>query len=147
MNNSRVLLIIELGGDAQVWAYGLGKRGIAAVTAVAEDAFANPSLLDQCTLVVIDIDTSHDELVSFCHYLRMMFSGSILVFTYEHDERFHLQLYRAGVAECIAKPIGTSLALAKIMSWLRVDPPDNDPRQRGNPHPDNTPTNDRQYII
>ncbi len=147
MNNSGVLLIIEFGGDAQVWAYGLGKRGITAVTAVAEDALANASLFDNCDLVVIDIDTSHDELISFCHYLRMMFGGSILVFTYERDERFHLQLYRAGVAECIAKPIGTALALAKIMSWLRVDPPRNGSRQRGSPLPGNTSTNDRQYII
>jgi DNA-binding response OmpR family regulator len=146
MNNSRVLLIIEIGGDAQVWAYGLNKRGVDAVTATAEDALADSSLLDYCTLVVVDIDTSQDDLISFCHYLRMMFGGSILVFTYEHDERFHLQLYRAGVAECIAKPIGTALALAKIMSWLRMEPPAKDSGQWNSHHP-RSRTDDRQYIV
>jgi DNA-binding response OmpR family regulator len=121
MINPQVLLISELGSDAQVWAYGLRKRGISAATVNLEDTRTNLFQLDLCDLVAVDIGLGQEELFLFCRHLRPVVRGSILVFTYEHDERFLLQLYRAGADECVAKPIGTALALAKVMSWLRMD--------------------------
>ena len=41
-----------------------------------------------------------------------------MLFTYEYDERFHLEAYRAGIDESISKPIGSTLAVAKVFAWL-----------------------------
>ena len=43
----------------------------------------------------------------------------LLLFTYEADERFHIEAYRLGVEECVGKPIGIPLFVAKTRAWLR----------------------------
>lgn len=121
MNNNRVLFINQFGGDAQAWAYGLGRRGIFTATASLCDIHNDNLVLDDCAMIVVEMDDTREKMVSFCRYLRTIYDGPILLFTYESDERFQLDVYHAGVDGCVIKPIGIPLALAKLMSWLRVD--------------------------
>lgn len=129
--NTQVLFVGQPGGDTQAWAYGLGKRGIYSVTATVEDVYDESSVVQNCGLIVVDIDARHEEIISVCAYLRTRFEGPILLFTYEHDERFQLNVYQAGIDECIIKPIGIQLALAKIMSRLQVAIPEGEPSTLG----------------
>lgn len=123
MQNTQVLFVSRPGGDTVVWAYGLGKRGIYSCTATVEDVYDDTSVVQNCGLIAVDIDASQDRIISVCQFLRTLFNGPILLFSYEQDERFQLNAYQAGVDECIIKPIGIQLALAKIMSRLRIETP------------------------
>lgn len=134
MNNNRVLFISQLGGDAQAWAYGLGRRGIYTATATLSDVHNNNLALDDCALIVVELDDTLEKMISLCRYLRTIFDGPILLFTYEGDERFQLDVYHVGIDGCIIKPIGIPLALAKLMSWLRADYLSNDTHSFGQPY-------------
>jgi DNA-binding response OmpR family regulator len=43
----------------------------------------------------------------------------ILLLTSLHDEKFLLETYKAGVDECILKPVSPALFHAKVKAWLR----------------------------
>ena len=58
------------------------------------------------------------EISTPLRHIRANSVQPLLFFTYETDERFHLNAYELGVEECIAKPIGIPLFLAKVHAWL-----------------------------
>jgi DNA-binding response OmpR family regulator len=73
--------------------------------------------LNRYTLILVDTDKT--DGVVLCRQLRAEYCNPLLLMTYERDERYHLTVYGAGVDECITKPIGNPLFLAKVDVWLR----------------------------
>lgn len=73
-------------------------------------------------LAVVDINDSDEVGAEICRSLRDASDTPVLVLTYDRDERTQLMLYKSGADECIVKPIGMPLLLAKVRAWLqRVD--------------------------
>jgi len=70
-------------------------------------------------LVLFDVNLALDRLLELVRNLRAETSIPILMFTGVQAEDFWVQAYQAGVDECVVKPIGSSLFLAKIRVWLR----------------------------
>ena len=69
-------------------------------------------------LIVLDIDGEHLAL-QIITALREESVLPVLLLTVLRDEKFVLEAYRAGVDECIFKPIPPVLFHAKIRAWLR----------------------------
>ncbi len=69
---------------------------------------------------LVIVDTDRTDGVVLCRQLRSDYHNPLLFLTYERDERYHLLVYEAGVDDCIQKPIGNSLFLAKVDVWLRT---------------------------
>ncbi len=70
-------------------------------------------------IMLVDHYQDPQSALEICEKLRMLTQYPILLFTYETDERYHIEAYRLGVEECVRKPIGIPLFVAKARSWLR----------------------------
>jgi DNA-binding response OmpR family regulator len=118
VNVTKVLIINDEQEHAEIIAHGLERRGIE-VDMTDLDRRAVQLCTDYTyNLVMIDMNDQFSEILALCQRIRAAFDGPLLVLTYESDERLHLQLYRAGINESIAKPIGIPLLLAKVRAWL-----------------------------
>jgi two-component system OmpR family response regulator len=118
-----VLVVSDQQESAQLWVHCLAQRSLGATAAMLDADSGQIRALSAYTLLILDIQDDAARALAICRYARATFAGPILFFTYEYDERFHLEAYRAGIDECIAKPIGASLAVAKVLSWLRRTSP------------------------
>jgi DNA-binding response OmpR family regulator len=118
MPNSKVLILCDDKDAARMWWYALEKRGIESATTQIDRAFEVPTDLDSYDLVIIDHYQAETDVLSICQQIRTNFTQPLLLFTYEADERYHLKAYAMGVEECVSKPIGIPLFLAKVLAWL-----------------------------
>lgn len=99
-------------------AHGLVMRGVQVDIAAISSHLHQRDELARYTLVIVDTDRT--DGVVLCRQLRNDYHNPLLFLTYERDERYHLMVYNAGVDDCIQKPIGNSLFLAKVDVWLRA---------------------------
>ncbi len=70
-------------------------------------------------LVVIDVSGPGVDGIELTRQVRNQVANPILLFTSNRDESHILDAYQAGVDECIVKPVGPQLFLAKVRAWLR----------------------------
>jgi DNA-binding response OmpR family regulator len=127
MVNARVLILSDQEESAGVWSHALQRRGIQADLAdLVPGSLQHFCSIRNYDLCIMDINEQDADGVVMCRSIRYAFDNPLLLLTYEQDERIHLQLYREGADECVVKPIGPVLLLAKIVAWLRrsssVDP-------------------------
>ncbi len=99
-------------------AHGLVMRGVQVDIAAISSHLHQRDELARYTLVIVDTDRT--DGVVLCRQLRSDYHNPLIFLTYERDERYHLMVYDAGVDDCIQKPIGNPLFLAKIGVWLRA---------------------------
>lgn len=122
MNTSHILIITDNLEAADMLAHGLMLRGLqvdlCSITSHEISAHLRQSNTPDRYMAML-VDTDKTDGVTLCRQLRTEFANPLLLMTYEKDERYHLRAYDAGVDECITKPIGNSLFLAKIEVWLR----------------------------
>ncbi len=57
--------------------------------------------------------------IALCNSLRGESITPILMITDRQDESHILAAYKAGVDECVTKPVSPGLFLAKVTAWLR----------------------------
>jgi DNA-binding response OmpR family regulator len=118
-SGSNVLLVSndpEVGG---IWAFAIRQLGLE-VTLATSAAEA----MDHCShgtfdLVVIDVHGPDLDGIEVTRQLRSQAVNPVLLFTPNRDETHLLEAYRAGVDECVVKPVSPSLFLAKVRAWLR----------------------------
>jgi two-component system response regulator ResD len=70
-------------------------------------------------LVLLDSYYCSEDALSLIRKIRGECTKPLILLTYESDVRYHLEAYAAGVDECVTKPLGPTLFLAKVMVWLR----------------------------
>lgn len=116
---NNALIISDDFENGRAWAYSLSMRGFHVRVIGVGLALDERYSVDDQTVVIVDENDAIAELSKVCRHIRTAFTGPLMVFTYARDERLHLQLYKDEVDECVCKPIGTSLFLAKVAAWLR----------------------------
>ncbi len=70
-------------------------------------------------LVVVDITYRDVNAMEVCAALRQHTHMPILLLTPVNNESHTLEAYRAGVDECIVKPVSPAIFAAKAGAWLR----------------------------
>lgn len=119
MAGIKILLASDDPETSHFWAYSLNQRDIdVVVTQTAEEALHYWGR-ESFDLVIINGYSPHFDCIELCRHLRREVINPILLFTYEGDERYLLAAYEAGFDECIVKPVGLRLFLAKVTAWLR----------------------------
>lgn len=119
MTQAKVLLVSDDVEAGQFWAYTLKQKDLQiTIVGSAQEAvdFSDPEAFD---LVIINVCTPQLDGVALCRQLRTKTVNPILLFTYRWEESYLLEAYEAGIDECITKPIGFRLFLAKVVTWLR----------------------------
>lgn len=117
MQHNNILLITDNLESADMLAHGLTRRKVSVEIASISIRLQQSEDLGCYTMIIVDTDRT--DGVVLCRQLRAEYKNPLLFMTYETDERYHLLVYEAGVDECIQKPIGNSLFLAKVDVWLR----------------------------
>jgi DNA-binding response OmpR family regulator len=116
--SGKVLLVSGEVEAGQFWADALRRCG-ADVTV----AWSAPEALDcweQGGFDLILVDAyAHLDGVALCRHLRSRAVNPILLLAPGGDEAYLLEGYRAGADECVLKPIGPAVLLAKVNAWLR----------------------------
>ena len=119
LGRARVLILTDDADASRAWTFVLGRYDIEAKV-ISYDGLATASTkIGSFHEILVDHYDDPDSALQICRRLRDMTQQPLLLFTYETDERFHLEAYRLGVEECVAKPIGIPLFVAKTRAWLR----------------------------
>lgn len=69
-------------------------------------------------LIVVDVTSREMNGVEMCAKLREHAAVPMLLLTPINNESHTLEAYRAGVDECVIKPISPALFLAKVKVWM-----------------------------
>lgn len=119
MMRAKVLLVTDDAEIGRIWAYALGGMGLEVVLPGRAEEALDRWREEPLDLIVIDVHTPKFDGVDLCRRLRAEAVNPILLLTPRTNEAYLLDAYQAGVDECIVKPIGPSLFLAKVRAWLR----------------------------
>jgi len=119
MVNAKILFISDDVEAEHVWAYALSRRGLEVILATSVSEAVDQWGQETFDLVIIDVYTPHLDGIALCQRLRAEVINPILLLASRRDEAYILEAYKAGVDECITKPISHPLFLAKVMAWLR----------------------------
>jgi two-component system response regulator RegX3 len=116
--DAKLLLVTDDLETGRVWTYAFGQRGAEVVQVGSAAAALSQWKTDVFDLVAVDVHTSELDGIDLCRQLRSEVVIPILLLLPEAREARVLEAYRAGVDECIVKPIGPALFVAKVRSWL-----------------------------
>ncbi len=105
--------------DARIWSAVLKEKNIhTAALSFAEDILQ--AWFDVIPdLIVIDLHNEESEGISIVSKLREQGVVPIMLLTPLNNESHILDAYRAGVDECVVKPVSPAVFLAKVEAWLR----------------------------
>jgi two-component system response regulator RegX3 len=120
MATSNILIITDHFDLAKTWIPGLGQMGVkVSVVSCSKLPDLENNKQQRYDMIIIDTYTANFDFVALSRTIREKYEKTLLLLTYERDERLHLLLYQAGVAEVIVKPIGLPLFHAKVSVWLQ----------------------------
>ena len=116
---TQILIVTDDVDTSFAWSRIL-QRDYAIVEVIGFDDIPNVAAkIHSFSEILVDHRDTPNRVLEVCRRLRGMSQHPLLLFTYETDERFHIEAYRLGVEECISKPIGGPLLVAKTKAWLR----------------------------
>ena len=116
---SQILIVTDDADASRAWARVLSRYDLDAVVTSYDGLPSILSRISSFREVLVDHHEDPAGALQVCQRLRSMTQQPLLLFTYETDERYHIEAYRLGVEECVVKPIGIPLLVAKTRAWLR----------------------------
>ena len=129
-SRAQVLILTDDSDASRAWSHVLSRYDI---DVTVTDYSGLPKFVSEIGTfreLLVDHYQDAQSALEICQKLRTLTQHPILLFTYETDERYHIQAYRLGVEECVRKPIGIPLFVAKTRSWLRRVIQDESPHGR-----------------
>jgi len=115
----QVLLVSDDPELSASWAITLRQMGLEVRMATSGAEAASKWARGTFDLALIDVYSPTLDGIQVSRQLRFHATNPILLFTPHRDERHTLEAYRAGVDECVFKPVSRSLFIAKVWAWLR----------------------------
>lgn len=119
MKDPQILLITDDVDSGRVWTYSLRHRGLEVVLLGGIQDAVRHEQARSCRFIVVDVHAARPENLHICRELRSQVSVPILLLTAQGDETSLLEAYRAGVDECIVRPVSPALFAARVDVWLR----------------------------
>lgn len=117
---SYLLLMAPCQESAAKWQAELDTRVSRFVIATYQpDQSRIPTIPFTVALVDTTGSTPAQHALNVCRQLRKQTPNPILLLSPKQDETHVLCAYQIGVDDCIRKPIGTDLLMAKIKAWHR----------------------------
>ncbi len=117
--NGRLLVVSDDPETRRIWAYALSQAGLEVVSVTSAEEALERWSAEVFDLIIVDDHTVELAGIDVCRTLRTEVVNPLLLLMPSANEAHLLQAYEAGVDECVAKPIGPRLLLAKVKAWLR----------------------------
>jgi len=115
----KIFVVCDRTDTAPVWGFILRQQGLVVILETSLDKAVDHWSMEMPDLVVIDIDTTHQDPMLLYKKFRAVSVAPILLFLPAHHETQILEAYAAGVDEVVVKPISPAIFLAKIVAWVR----------------------------
>jgi DNA-binding response OmpR family regulator len=115
----KIFVVCDRTDTAPVWGFILRQQGLIVILETSLDKAVDHWSMEMPDLVVIDIDTTHQDPMVLYKKFRAVSVAPILLFLPAHHETQILAAYAAGVDEVVVKPISPAIFLAKIVAWVR----------------------------
>jgi len=119
----RVLIVCDQTNTAALLGYMIREKGLNAIIETSLERAINRAMDISPELIILDINAPHPERIALIKKYRSLSKKPILLFLPTHHEREILEAYKAGVDECIVKPVSPAIFLAKITAWSRYSAP------------------------
>jgi len=119
MREWRALLLSDDIEPMRLWAYILDRRGIGSVVADFTQGHPEDYLREPPDLIIFDVYRALPVALSVCRQLRAELVNPILMMGYFSGEPEMLDAYAAGADDCVAKPVGSRLLVAKVRALMR----------------------------
>jgi len=117
--DGRLLLVSDDPETGRLWAYAFSQWGLEVVLVGSAEEALDRWGMESFDLIIVDYHGLQLDGIDVCRTLRAEAISPILLLTPSGNEAHVLEAYEAGVDECIIKPIGPPLFLAKVRAWLR----------------------------
>ncbi len=117
--NGRLLVVSDDLETRRIWAYALSQAGLEVVSVTSAKEALERWSAEVFDLIVVDDHSLGLAGIEVCRTLRAEVVNPLLLLMPSANEAHLLQAYQAGVDECVVKPIGPRLLLAKVKAWLR----------------------------
>ncbi len=114
-----VLMVSDRVESGEVWTFALQRQGMTVFQAPLYKTGWHDLADHDFDLALLDVYALGEEALALCRALRARSTRPILLLAPVADEGFALEVYRAGVDECIVKPISPALLEVKVAAWLR----------------------------
>lgn len=114
-----VLLISNDVDMASLWIPLLGQANIAATIVELSDG-KHFEIAEAYALVILDIYSALSHVLEFVRCIRAEAAVPILLMTPASSEAYILGAYKAGVTDCVVKPVSPALLLAKVSALLHI---------------------------
>ena len=115
----KVLIVSNQQTTGPLWVFSLQQQQLN----VALEAFPANTLArcetESPDLIILDINLSEAQTLELIRSLRAEMLIPIVLLTPSRTEEHVLEAYKAGVDDCMVKPVSPSLFQAKIKVWLR----------------------------
>lgn len=112
-----VLIISDQSDVSALWKSLFEQKGCMTVQELPENALLTCKVIGP-SLIVIDAHLSHADRLMLCSKLRSMSASPILLLVSEYTGSQIVDIYNAGVDECLLKPVSPAFVVVKAMSWL-----------------------------
>lgn len=120
MLESRILILVvcDESTKRKIWTVCISELHARPLIADCYEQAVNIIEESSPDLVIIDVSSRDSNEIQICHDLREHTTVPLLLLTSNPSEYHLLEAYQAGVDDCIIKPIGYALLLAKVKVWL-----------------------------
>ena len=116
---TKVFVVCDRSDTAPLWGYILKQQGLTVILESSIDKAVDRWTTEISDLVVIDVDTPHEDRMELYQRFRAVSVAPLLLFLPVYHETEILEAYTAGVDEVVIKPISPAIFLAKIKAWMR----------------------------
>ena len=115
----KVLIVSNQQTTGPLWVFSLQQQKLnVALEAVPANTLARCEA-ESFDLIILDINSSEAQTLELIRNLRAEMLTPIVLLTPSRTEDHVLEAYKAGVDDCMVKPVSPSLFQAKIKVWLR----------------------------
>lgn len=115
----KVLIVSNQQTTGPLWVFSLQQQKLNVLLEADPTHTLQRCEAETPDLVILDINFPESQTLDLLRSLRAEFLTPIMLLTPVRSEEYVLETYKAGVDECIPKPVSPSLFQAKVKVWLR----------------------------
>ena len=116
---SKILIVSNQKVTGPLWVFSLQQQNLTVVLEADPARAVQQCEFDAPELIVLDINSSEAQTLELIKNLRSEVIAPIMLLTSVRADEYVLEAYKAGVDDCLFKPVSPSLFQAKIKVWLR----------------------------
>ena len=115
----KVLVVSNQQTTGPLWVFSLQQQKLNVILEADPAHAIQRCEAESPDLIILDISLPEAQMLDLVRNLRAEILNPILMLTPVRSEEYILETYKAGVDDCIPKPVSPSLFQAKVKVWLR----------------------------